>query len=83
MYLLLLIKIITKLNILIILLINKNNKKKFVKYNKMPKIVDNYVLERKIGSGQFGEVYKGYNKITNVDIAVKVSFHFFFNIFIL
>jgi serine/threonine-protein kinase ULK2 len=38
----------------------------------MPKIVDNYVLERKIGTGQFGEVFKGYNKVTNQDIAVKV-----------
>jgi serine/threonine-protein kinase ULK/ATG1 len=37
----------------------------------MPKIVDNYVLERKIGSGQFGEVFKGYNKVNNTDIAVK------------
>ena len=38
----------------------------------MPKIVENYVLERKIGSGQFGDVYKGYNKLNNQDIAVKV-----------
>ena len=37
----------------------------------MPKIVDNYVLERKIGTGQFGEVFKGYNKVNNLDIAVK------------
>ncbi len=37
----------------------------------MPKIVDNYVLERKIGHGQFGEVFKGYNKVNNADIAVK------------
>lgn len=38
----------------------------------MPKIVDNYVLERKIGSGQFGDVFKGYNKTNNQDIAIKV-----------
>ena len=38
----------------------------------MPKIVENYVLERKIGSGQFGDVYKGYNRLNNQDIAVKV-----------
>ena len=31
----------------------------------MPKIVENYVLERKIGKGQFGDVFKGYNKLTN------------------
>lgn len=37
----------------------------------MPKVVDNYVLERSIGKGQFGEVFKGYNKVSNVDIAVK------------
>ncbi len=38
----------------------------------MPKIVDNYVLERKIGKGQFGDVFKGYDKNNNKDIAVKV-----------
>ena len=37
----------------------------------MVKVVDNYVLERVIGKGQFGEVYKGYNKVTGDDIAVK------------
>ena len=37
----------------------------------MVKIVDNYVLERVIGKGQFGEVYKGYNKTNGEDIAVK------------
>src|SRR5690242_14383840 len=38
----------------------------------MPKQVDNYILERKIGAGQFGEVFKGYNKANGQDIAVKV-----------
>jgi serine/threonine-protein kinase ULK/ATG1 len=37
----------------------------------MPKVVDNYVFERKIGSGQYGDVYKGYNKVTGQDIAIK------------
>ncbi|CAK70691.1 unnamed protein product (macronuclear) [Paramecium tetraurelia] len=37
----------------------------------MPKVVDNYVLERCIGKGQFGEVFKVYNKQTQEDIAVK------------
>lgn len=37
----------------------------------MVKIVDNYVLQRIIGKGQFGEVYKGYHKITLKDVAVK------------
>jgi len=38
----------------------------------MPKQVDNYILERKIGAGQFGEVFKGFNKNTGQDVAVKV-----------
>jgi serine/threonine-protein kinase ULK2 len=37
----------------------------------MPKVVDNYVFERKIGSGQYGDVFKGYNKVDNTDIAIK------------
>lgn len=37
----------------------------------MPKVVDNYVFERKIGSGQYGDVFKGYNKLDNTDIAIK------------
>jgi len=38
----------------------------------MPKQVDNYILERKIGAGQFGEVFKGFNKNNGQDVAVKV-----------
>lgn len=38
----------------------------------MPKQVDNYILERKIGAGQFGEVFKGFNKLNGQDVAVKV-----------
>jgi serine/threonine-protein kinase ULK/ATG1 len=37
----------------------------------MPKVVDNFVLERKIGSGQFGDVFKGYNKNNKQDVAIK------------
>ena len=37
----------------------------------MVKLVDNYVLERVIGKGQYGEVYKGYRKDTGEDVAVK------------
>lgn len=37
----------------------------------MPKVVDNYVFERKIGSGQYGDVFKGYNKNNMQDIAIK------------
>jgi serine/threonine-protein kinase ULK/ATG1 len=37
----------------------------------MPKTVDVYVLETKIGSGQFGDVFKGYSKLDNQEVAVK------------
>ena len=37
----------------------------------MVKVVDNFILERMIGKGQYGEVYKGYNKITSIDVAIK------------
>jgi hypothetical protein len=31
------------------------------------------VLEKKLGSGAFGEIFKGYNKKTNEVIAIKVE----------
>ena len=37
----------------------------------MPKLIDNYVLNRKIGAGQYGEVFRGYDRATNLEIAVK------------
>jgi serine/threonine-protein kinase ULK/ATG1 len=37
----------------------------------MPKAVDVYVLESKIGAGQFGDVYRGYSKVDGRDVAVK------------
>ena len=37
----------------------------------MPKLIDNYVLNRKIGAGQYGEVFRGYDRATNQEIAVK------------
>ena len=38
----------------------------------MPRQIDSYVLEKKIGAGQFGEVYKGWDKKTGKDVAVKM-----------
>jgi len=36
-------------------------------------INDNYVLEKKIGSGAFGTVYKAHHRITNDNYAVKIG----------
>ena len=38
----------------------------------MPKLIDSYVLTHEIGKGQFGKVYRGYDRTTNNDVAVKV-----------
>ena len=38
----------------------------------MSKAIDNYILERKIGAGTYGSVFKGFDKLTNQYIAIKV-----------
>jgi hypothetical protein len=38
---------------------------------RMPKVVDKYVLEDKIGHGQFGEVYRGRHQDSLEVVAIK------------
>jgi len=38
----------------------------------MTKVVEKYLLQEKIGSGQFGDVFKGRHLITNGVTAIKV-----------
>ena len=37
----------------------------------MPKLIDQYVLEEKIGAGQFGDVYYGFHQHTKQEVAIK------------
>ena len=37
----------------------------------MPKVIDNYVLEDKIGAGQFGDVFRGFHQETKQEVAIK------------
>jgi serine/threonine protein kinase len=37
----------------------------------MPKLIDKYVLEDKIGAGQFGDVFKGFHQDTKEEVAIK------------
>lgn len=42
------------------------------RYNScMPKVIDKYVLEDKIGSGQYGEVFRGRHQETLEIVAIK------------
>ena len=38
----------------------------------MSKIVENYLLQEAVGSGQFGKVYRGKHLKTNEQVAIKV-----------
>ena len=37
----------------------------------MPKVIDKYIIEEKIGNGHFGEVYKGIHQETLEVVAIK------------
>lgn len=35
-------------------------------------VANKYIIDKKIGKGSFGEVYKGYDKETRCPVAIKV-----------
>ena len=37
----------------------------------MSKMIENYLLQEVVGSGQYGKVYKGINVKTNETVAIK------------
>lgn len=38
-------------------------------------VADKYIIQRQIGKGSFGEVYRGYNKDTKELVAIKIVSH--------
>ncbi len=35
-------------------------------------VANRYIIDKKIGKGSFGEVYKGFDKETNQQVAIKI-----------
>jgi serine/threonine protein kinase len=40
-------------------------------------VADKYIIQRQIGKGSFGEVYRGYDKDTKELVAIKIVSNFF------
>lgn len=40
--------------------------------DKQIQVANRFIIEKKIGKGSFGEVYKGYDKETRTPVAIKV-----------
>ena len=55
-------------------IINLDEENEELLKNEIIMVAGRYIIDKKIGKGSFGEIYKGHHKETKEDVAIKIVF---------